>query len=160
MSAAPGRPRIQATVRTAQTLAERDGHFAVRQAVFVNDQRLFRESDRDEIDDDPGTIHLVADAGGLGVGAVRIYPLGATNRWQGDRLAVLPDYRASRVGVDLVQLAVRTAARHGGLVMEAHVQVANVPFFESLGWQVQGPTEIYVAALHQPMVCDLTGPGR
>ena len=156
MSAAPDLPRSNVTVRAAGASGDLDGHFSVRHEVFVREQRLFEVNDLDDRDDDPTTVHLVGDAGGRVVGAVRIYPLDGAGLWQGDRLSVLREHRASHVGVDLVQLAVRTAAARGGTAMEAHIQMANVRFFEFLGWQVHGPAEIYVGTPHQPMLIDLT----
>ena len=143
-------------VRAAQLAYEREGHFAVRHVIFVREQQLFPHTDVDERDDHPSTVHLVGEADGRIVGAVRIYPIDGPDRWQGDRLAVYREHRTSHLGVDLVQLAVGTAAALGGTVMEAHVQVSNVRFFEYLGWQTNGLTEIYVGTPHQPMKFDLT----
>ncbi len=75
--------------------------------------------------------------------------------WQGDRLAVLPAYRTRGVGAPLVRCAVATAGAHGGRTMVAHIQTANVVFFERLGWSRSGPTEIYAGLPHQPMRIDL-----
>ena len=156
MSAAVDLSHVNLRVRAAKLAHEREGHFAVRHEVFVRDQQLFPLTDVDERDDHPSTIHLVGEADGRMVGAVRIYPIDGPGRWQGDRLAVHREHRASRLGVDLVQLAVGSAAALGGTVMEAHVQVSNVRFFEYLGWRSNGPTEIYVGTPHQPMTIDLT----
>jgi hypothetical protein len=54
-----------------------------------------------------------------------------------------------------VRFAVRTASRLGGSVMLAHVQLANVPFFERLGWRPLGEPTPYVGRLHQRMAIDL-----
>ncbi len=156
MSTAPDLSRLNVTVRFADGAGDLEGHFSVRHEVFVRDQRLFEVNDLDDRDDDPATVHLVGDAGGRIVGAVRLYRIDGAGLWQGDRLSVLREHRASHVGVDLVQLAVRTAAARGGTVMEAHIQMANVRFFEFLGWQVHGPAEIYVGTPHQPMLIDLS----
>src|SRR3954449_4103931 len=119
-------PRV-ASPRLAANAAELAGHFAVRRTMFVERQRLF-EDDRDERDGD--ALHAVAVVDGAVVGAVRLYPLSGT-LWKGDRLAVLPGHHA---GADLVNFAVQTAAERGGSRMVAQVQVANVRFFERLGW--------------------------
>ena len=156
MSASADLSQENLRVRAAQLPYEREGHFAVRHAIFVGEQQLFPQTDVDEIDDQPSTIHLVGESDGRIVGAVRIYPIAGEDRWQGDRLAVQREHRTSHLGVDLVQLAVRTAAALGGTIMDAHIQVSNVRFFEYLGWQVNGPTEIYVGTPHQPMKFDLT----
>jgi putative N-acetyltransferase (TIGR04045 family) len=92
------------------------------------------------------------------VGAVRLYPLDPQGIiWQGDRLAVTPEFRVYQLGSDLVRLAVSTAAGHGGHVMKAHIQVPNVRFFQRLGWTIDGPEETYHGRPHQPMAIDLRG---
>lgn len=53
--------------------------------------------------------------------------------------------------------AVATAASAGGDQMEASVQVANVVFFERLGWRFDGEARPYLGLLHQPMLIDLSG---
>jgi putative N-acetyltransferase (TIGR04045 family) len=156
MNATANLSQVTIHVRAAQLAHERAGHFAVRHEVFVRDQRLFAHTDVDEHDDHPSTVHLVGEVDGLIVGAVRIHETACPHRWQGDRLAVRRQHRASHLAIDLVQVAVGTAAALGGTVMEAHVQVPNVRFFEYLGWQKVGLREIYVGAPHQPMTFDLT----
>jgi ribosomal protein S18 acetylase RimI-like enzyme len=68
---------------------------------------------------------------------------------------VLPAYRARHVAEPLVRFAVRTAGEHGGRVMRAHVQVANVRFFRRLGWSVLGEPGDYLGRVHQDMVIEL-----
>jgi putative N-acetyltransferase (TIGR04045 family) len=127
-------------------------HFEVRRRVFVEEQRLFASTDCDEVDLRAETIHLVALFDGTVVGAVRLYPLDLPGtRWKGDRLAVLPQFRASTFGSDLVRLAVRTSSLVGGRVMVAMIQPANVRNFERLGWVRDGEPVEYVGHRHQPM---------
>jgi putative N-acetyltransferase (TIGR04045 family) len=142
-------------VRDAEDL---HAHYAIRRAVFVDEQGIFTESDRDERDDDRRTIHLIGLADDKACGAVRLYPLDdAATVWQGDRLAVLRGERTHGLGAPLVRLAVATAGDLGGVVMHAHIQVPNVRFFESLGWHRSGDEEIYVGVTHVPMSIALTG---
>ena len=68
----------------------------------------------------------------------------------------MPAHRRHRGGAPLVRFAVLTASEHGGQLMVAHIQVANVGFFERLGWRCDGPRERYVGVEHQPMAIDLT----
>ena len=81
--------------------------------------------------------------------------LGPGRRWQGDRLAVLPEFRSYGLGAPLVRYAVRTAGERGGLVMAAHIQIPNVVFFRRLGWHLDGEVETYAGLPHQPMAIDL-----
>jgi putative N-acetyltransferase (TIGR04045 family) len=143
-------PVVSAACRLAAGRGELAAHFAVRRAVFVDQQALFSDDDRDAYDQDPATLHVVASVEGSIVGTVRLYPLG-DGLWKGDRLAVLPRARVHRLGAELVRFAVITAAAHGGDRMVAQVQVANVGFFEQLGWQRDGAAGLYHGVMHQPM---------
>jgi len=135
--------------------AERTIHMAIRRAVFVEEQSLFGASDADEHDRDPATLHVLGFWAGEAAGAVRLYPLAEPGWWKGDRLAVLAPFRWHGIGAPLVRFAVRTASRHGGVVMVAQIQPANVAFFEHLGWYRVGDPAPYVGRLHQQMAVDL-----
>lgn len=148
------RPRLSCGVAAGED--EVALHHRIRHLVFVTEQGVFDPSDVDDRDAAPGTVKVLGWAGGVAGGAVRLYPLDGDGRWQGDRLAVLPPYRAYALGGPLVRFAVTTAALLGGLEMVAHVQVANVHFFERLGWTRRGDPEFYVGLPHQLMAIDLT----
>jgi putative N-acetyltransferase (TIGR04045 family) len=147
-------PARVASCRLAAGPAELAAHFAVRRAVFVEAQALFEGDDRDDRDGEASTLHVVAVAGEEVVGTVRLYPLGGT-LWKGDRLAVLPTARVHRLGGDLVRFAVFSAGERGGTMMVAQVQVANVRFFERLGWVKDGDPALYRGVMHQPMAIAL-----
>jgi putative N-acetyltransferase (TIGR04045 family) len=143
-----------------RTRAELTSHYDIRHAVFVAEQRIFTGHDRDEHDPAPTTIHLLGRVGGVAAGAVRLYPLDPDDRggeWQGDRLAVLPEYRSSGLGAPLVRLAVATAGAFGGRAMVAHIQLANRVFFRRLGWTQRGEPEIYLGRPHLLMDIPLDG---
>jgi putative N-acetyltransferase (TIGR04045 family) len=136
--------------RLAEGGAELERHFAIRRAVFVEEQRLFAGDDRDALDDDAATLHAVGLAGGAVAGAVRLYPL-PDGGWKGDRLAVVPSARRGLLGAALVRFAVASAGERGGSHMVAMIQPANVAFFRSLGWHVDGEQVTYHGRPHQPM---------
>jgi putative N-acetyltransferase (TIGR04045 family) len=143
--------------RIATTREELARHHHIRHEVFVREQGLFVETDRDRYDHSAGVIRVLGHCRGVAAGTVRLYPLDRSGRrWQGDRLAVLPSYRACGLASPLVRFAVATAAALGGDVMVAHIQIANVAFFEHLGWSRQGEQETYVGVPHQPMAIALT----
>jgi putative N-acetyltransferase (TIGR04045 family) len=131
-------------------------HHRIRAEVFVHEQRLFQDSDRDGRDDQAATIKVLGFRDDVTGGAVRLYPLDDPGHWQGDRLAVLPGSRGHGLGAPLVSFAVATAARGGGRLMTAHIQPRNISFFERLGWAISGEPEIYVGIPHVPMAIDLT----
>jgi putative N-acetyltransferase (TIGR04045 family) len=144
------------TCRTARSASERADHLSIRHEVFVDEQAIFAGSDLDSRDDQDATIAVLGYSDGIAVGAVRLFVLEpAEGRWQGDRLAVLSAYRTHGIGAPLVRYAVATAAVHGGRTMTAHIQPANVTFFERLGWVREGESEIYAGLTHQPMRIDL-----
>jgi putative N-acetyltransferase (TIGR04045 family) len=162
-------PRPDIVCRPVAGPAEEALHHRIRHDVFVSEQEVFEGSDLDAHDAADTTIKVVAwtaapITGWEPGGAVRLYPLcggdddGSGGVWQGDRLAVLPTFRAWNLGAPLVRFAVDTAAALGGVEMLAHVQTANVRFFERLGWRRRGEAEVYVGLPHQLMAIDLTVP--
>jgi len=140
----------------ATTPEQLAAHHRIRHQIFVEEQGLFWPSDVDGHDRRPEVIRVLALSDAEPAGTVRLFPLDSQGRlWQGDRLAVLPGFRAQGVGKPLVRFAVATAGARGGEEMVAHIQVANVAFFELLGWHRSGPVEMYVGAAHQPMAVEL-----
>ncbi|WP_433289463.1 MSMEG_0567/Sll0786 family nitrogen starvation N-acetyltransferase [Pseudonocardia sp. CA-142604] len=136
--------------RPSHDAAGLDAHHRIRHAVFVAEQGLFTGSDVDAHDARTDVIHVLALHAGRPAGAVRLYPTGP-DEWLGDRLAVLPEFRAANIGAPLVRCAVAAAGARGARLMRAHVQVANERFFHRLGWRTDGPVETYVGHPHVPM---------
>jgi len=145
----------QVECRNVGTEAELAVHLRIRHLVFVTEQGIFDRDDHDLHDEAPATVHVVGYLSNAAAGTVRLYPVrsepGGRTLWQGDRLAVLPEYRRHRLGGPLVQYAVRTAGQLGGGRMIANVQLANVTFFQHLGWARVGEPEPYHGIAHQRM---------
>lgn len=139
-------------VKTAGDLA---AHYAIRHRVFVIEQGVLVLTDVDENDDRERVVHVLASNKGTCAGSVRLYPLDGNGRWKGDRLAVLSDHRTTIVGAQLVRFATATAAAMGGRLMEASIQLANVKFFERLGWVCNGEPTLVFGLPHQTMLFDL-----
>lgn len=120
-------------------------YHTLRREVFVAEQGLFAGSDRDEHDDDPRTVVLVArDRDGTVVGGVRLCPAtpdADLGWWRGGRLVV---HRASRGGVGpaLVRAACAHAESAGVLRFEASVQTRNEALFTRLGWRSVRPVTV------------------
>lgn len=150
---------VRVVCRSTATPGDLEQHFAIRYRVFVEEQGIFTQSDRDETDALEDTIHVVGYANEIPAGVVRLFPLDpAEGLWQGDRLAVLDGHRTQGLGAPLVRYAVALAGCLGGTSMVAHVQVANVKFFTHLGWSPQGDVELYIGRPHQQMLIDLPEP--
>jgi putative N-acetyltransferase (TIGR04045 family) len=141
--------------RPVATPADLEDHLRIRERVFVDEQGIFRVTDRDERDADPATLHVLGFCDGEVAGTVRLFRLGGRT-WQGDRLAVLPAYRSRHVAEPLVRFAVSTAGARGGRLMRAHVQVANVGFFRHLGWTALGGPADFLGRPHQDMMIELS----
>jgi putative N-acetyltransferase (TIGR04045 family) len=111
---------------------------ALRRTVFCEEQGIFKDDDRDAIDD--FAIPLVA-LSSLGVahedvvGTVRIHPAAEPGVWWGSRLAVSRPYRkTAAIGTSLIRLAVCSAHARGCTRFLAHVQSRNAPLFHALHW--------------------------
>lgn len=142
--------------KIAETAAEREGHFAVRRAVFVEEQGLFAATDVDEHDDHAILMVAVDTRTGAVVGAVRCVAAG-DDVWYGGRLAVLRAYRRHRaaIGARLCRLAEATVIAHGCRRFLAYIQMRNVPFFEHLGWTRIGDPVVHYGQPHQIMAASL-----
>jgi putative N-acetyltransferase (TIGR04045 family) len=112
-------------------------YHALRRRAFVDEQGLFERSDRDDRDDDPRTVVLLAhSARGELLGGVRLGPAVAgpdIGWWQGGRLVVTRGGRG--VGPALVKAACAYAEAAGALRFDATVQLRTEPMFRRLGWQ-------------------------
>jgi putative N-acetyltransferase (TIGR04045 family) len=126
--------------------ADQAAYHQLRTRVFVQQQGLFSESDRDSRDDDPRTLVLIArDHTGRVLGGVRLGPVDDgpdLGWWFGGRLVVDPDCRVRGVGAALVRAACVHAESAGVLRFEATVQVRNEVFFRQLGWTTICPVTV------------------
>jgi len=150
------RPCDQIVYHSTRTKDEKSQAFAIRHAVFVEEQKLFDGSDVDE--HDRLAILLVARKNDRIIGTVRIFPDDSqgNGHWVGGRLAVHRDFRIFRVGAGLVREAMRRVKKRGCAAFSAHIQEKNVRFFQKLGWAAVGPMEVYCGHPHQLMLADLS----
>ncbi|MFI5711890.1 MSMEG_0567/sll0787 family protein [Kribbella sp. NPDC051620] len=145
-------------------------YYALRHRAFVEAQGLFAGSDRDERDDDPRTVVLVARVqSGEVVGGVRLGPAvdgPDIGWWQGGRLVTASGAHraqhgaravtrgeagsevasagaaAGNVGAALVRAAAAWAEAAGVLRFDATVQTGTYRFFQRLGWETIRPVEV------------------
>ena len=132
-------------------------YFALRQQIFCEEQHLFDQHDRDELDRQSYPIVAIAhepDQPDRIVGVVRIYEK-SPRLWYGGRLGVHPDFRrVGRIGKGLIQKAVTTANTWGCDQFLATVQQQNVRFFSRLHWHSLKEIEI-LDLPHHLMEADL-----
>ncbi len=137
-TAPPRRARIEEADAAAVA-----AYRALRHREFVLVQGLFPGSDRDDVDDDPRTVVLVArDAAGAVVGGVRLAPATAPDIgwWRGSRLVVAGGGRGA--GAALVRAACARAEAAGALRFDATVQARYAGLFRRLGWEPVRPVEL------------------
>ena len=134
-----------------------DRYFALRKQIFCEEQHLFEQHDRDELDDRAYPIVAIAREPNQPdriVGVVRIYEK-SPRLWYGGRLGVHPDFRrVGRIGKGLIQKAVTTANTWGCDQFLATVQLQNVRFFSRLHWQSVKEIEV-LEMPHHLMEADL-----
>ncbi len=120
----------------------------VRHGVFVEEQKIFNETDRDELDE--SAIHIFCRRGREIIGAVRVHR-DREGRLLGSRLSVLPGRRGG-AGTALVRAAEDCARRLGGEEISGLVQAEQAGFFLALGWRKEGDEFSYFGRRHQVMV--------
>jgi putative N-acetyltransferase (TIGR04045 family) len=138
------RPDFQ--IEPVADAATRAAYYALRTDAFVHRQGLFTGHDRDDRDDDPRTLILVArDHTGAVLGGVRLGPVDHgpdLGWWYGGRLVVDPESPLRGVGAALVRAACSHAEAAGVLRFEATVQTRNEGFFHRLGWTSVRPVTV------------------
>lgn len=120
---------------------EKEQAYRIRSTVFCDEQGLFKEHDRDDIDCDAITLVAVRQLAGMPdtvVGTVRIHQ-SAPRVWWGSRLAVATAFRRQGIlGASLIKLAVRSANSLGCDTFLATVQSQNENLFKRLNWETRG----------------------
>ncbi|WP_092603312.1 MSMEG_0567/Sll0786 family nitrogen starvation N-acetyltransferase [Ralstonia sp. 25mfcol4.1] len=147
-------------VRWAEEQWEFEQAYALRRAVFCEEQGIFQGDDRDAVDDAAQLLVAVeisdgqVDSKGQVVGTVRIHE-SEPGVWYGSRLAVaLQHRRQGRIGATLIRLAVSSAHALGCSRFLAHVQSQNVPLFRRLHWSTLAE-EVLLDRPHHLMLADL-----
>lgn len=134
--------------RPVKNHREQSACYKIREQIFVMEQNLFADSDRDEYDD--RAVHIAAfDNNNHIIGTVRIYEK-EKNIWYGGRLAVLKKYRGN-AGKLLVNTAIQTVIQFKPVQFKALVQTENVPFFLKLKWKKIGGQITHHGRPHQLM---------
>jgi predicted GNAT family N-acyltransferase len=108
--------------------------FAVRHAVFVDEQAVPPALERDEFD--ALAIHLVALRGDAVIGTLRIVASGDTAKI--GRMAVLAADRKSGVGTRLMDRAVEVARTMGVKDLVLHAQLTAKAFYARFGYREEG----------------------
>ena len=123
--------------------------FLVRQAVFIQEQKVPAELELDEYD--PLAAHALAYVDGRCVGTGRLVHLDDRQAQIG-RMAVLAPYRNQGVGRLILGELTELAKSQGMESIVLHSQVVAIPFYEKLGFQAQGPIYDEAGIPHRNMI--------
>lgn len=120
-------------VRVADAPGERADALAVRERVFVDEQGVPTELERDGADDE--AVHFAAYAdGGEAVGAARLRRVGESTG-KVERVAVDADRRGVGWGRRLMAAVEEAAADRGLTELTVHAQSDVVEFYRRLGYE-------------------------
>jgi predicted GNAT family N-acyltransferase len=108
--------------------------YAVRHQVFVVEQAVPEELERDEFD--AIAIHLVALRGDDVIGTLRVVVSGGTAKI--GRMAVLAAERKAGTGTRLMERAVEIARTMNVRDIVLHAQLTARPFYARLGYREEG----------------------
>jgi predicted GNAT family N-acyltransferase len=121
-------------IRVASTSSEVDEALELRRRVFVGQQGVTLEADRDGLD--PTALHLVALDAGQVIGTCRLVFDGGLARL--GRMAVEDDYRGRGIGAEILAEAEHQARAAGAGRIRLHAQTAARSLYERGGFEVQG----------------------
>lgn len=125
---------------------------AVREAVFVQEQRVPAELERDAIDS--GCAHVLAlDQDGRPIGTGRLTPQRTIGR-----MAVLKDWRGRGVGDALLRELLLWAVESGWPEVSLHAQLGALGFYEKHGFAAYGPEYDEAGIRHRSMRLELIRP--
>ena len=133
-------------MRVASSEADMQGAFAVRHEVFIVEQGVPPELERDEADD--GAVHVVASDGMAVIGTARLTRDGEARI---GRVAVLPAWRRRGVAGLLLGALEAEAQRLGIEEVSLHSQTYVQALYERHGYAVTGPGFVEAGIDHVPM---------
>ena len=121
--------------------------YAVRHQVFVVEQAVPPELERDEFDN--VAVHLVALRGGAVIGTLRIVVSGGSAKI--GRMAVLAAERKTGTGTRLMQHGIEIARSMGVSDITLHAQLAAKTFYARLSYREEGEEFEEAGIMHVTM---------
>jgi len=109
--------------------------------------------------DDAAALHWATWSAGACIACLLLIDRGS-GTWQLRQMAVLPDWQGQGVGRELVRAAVEGAREAGGRQLLAHARESAVPFYERLGFEVEGAPFVQVGLPHRTVSLRLANEQR
>jgi predicted GNAT family N-acyltransferase len=125
--------------------------YAIRRHVFIEEQRVPEELERD--DDDARAFHALALDAALPVGCGRMVP--HDDHVKIGRMAVMRERRASGIGRRLLRFLMDEARRQGYRKAVLHAQLTAESFYIRNGYIPTGEPFEEAGIMHRRMECDL-----
>ncbi len=122
-------------ISVAETKAAQAACFAIRRAVFIEEQQI-DEAEEWDADDATCTHYLAEDADGP-AGTARMIAKGDSAKI--GRVAVTQAHRGTGLGQRIVEVVLADAKARGFAEAELESQVTAIPFYERLGFVAEGP---------------------
>lgn len=119
----------------AETADERAACFAVREAVFMGEQGVTADEEWDGLDDT--ALHFLVRGPAGPAGVARLLPKGDSAKIQ--RVAVMPEYRGTGLGQQIMLVVLDHARQAGFEVAVLDAQTHALGFYEALGFVAHGP---------------------
>ena len=138
-------PDLDYTVELASWSGDEAALRAVRETVFIGEQRVTHEEEWDDLD--APSVHVLArDAQGEPIGTARLTP----ERKIG-RMAVVPAWRNRGVGDAMLRTLLEHARSLGHAEIALHAQVDAMPFYEKAGFVPEGEEFMEAGIRHRSM---------
>lgn len=123
--------------------------YAIRQAVFIEEQGVPHEMEIDEFD--PIAWHALAFTGNQCIGTGRLVEI-AQNAGQIGRMAVLKGFRGNGIGKAILMQLINLATSQKMSSVSLHSQVSAIPFYEKVGFKTQGSVYEEAGIPHRNMM--------
>jgi len=141
-------------IARTETEAARAACFAIRRAVFIEEQKIPEAEEWDAHDDT--CLHYLAEDDTGPTGTARLIAKGDSAKI--GRVAVMQAARGSGLGAQIMRHVLNDAREQGFARAELEAQTYAIPFYERLGFAAEGPEfDDGSGILHRHMTLGLDG---
>ena len=136
-------------IRLASDISEILDALEIRRQVFVEEQHVSEERERDDYDKE--ATHFLIEFDDKPVGTARLRWLGKT-KCKIERMAILKPYRKNGFGMELVKFIEDYAKRHNVRELHLNSQIHAKEFYGKLGFKPHGKTFMDANIKHIEMI--------
>jgi predicted GNAT family N-acyltransferase len=143
-------PRVK--VIAIESPADMERAWLIRRHVFIEEQNVPEQIEMDA--DDTHAFHALAILDGVAIGCGRMLEHDSTEVKIG-RMAVLPEFRKTGVGADILRFLIDSARTRGFRKAILHAQLTAEGFYLKEGFSPVGPIFDEAGIAHRKMERDL-----